>query len=358
MLKKPPTVSVIIPCRNEAEHIETCIYSILAQDEPDGGFEVIVADGMSDDGTQEIIRHLAIKDSRLHFVNNPLRITPSAMNIGIKVSKGQYIAIMGAHNLYAPDYIIRAVEVLKETSADNVGGAMYCEADGYIQQAIAVVFHSPLSVGGASWHNPDYEGPADTVFGGVYRREIFDRIGYFDEELVRNQDDEFNLRLIRAGGKIWQSPKIKSWYKPRDSLSALFKQYRQYGYWKVRVIQKHKLPASIRHVIPGAFVLYLLLSLVIMPLLYIFNVAVDNQTMLMFQDVTAIIFILTVGLYVSLVLFASIWTAIMSSWKYFPILPFVFACYHFGYGIGFVEGITDFVVLKRFPDKSKTKITR
>src|SRR5262249_15800203 len=114
------------------------------------------------------------------------------------------------------------------------------------------------AVGGARWHDTAYEGPADTVFGGVYRREVFDRIGFLDEELVRNQDDEFNLRLTRAGGKIWHSPRIKSWYHPRQSLRSLFRQQVQYGYWKVRVIQKHKIPASIRHLIPGCFVLSLI----------------------------------------------------------------------------------------------------
>src|SRR5688572_1516136 len=216
-----PTISIVIPCRNEQDHIETCLRSILDQERPRGDVEVIVADGMSTDGTREILQKLAIEDSRLRIVDNPRQITPCGMNAGIKEARGRYVAIMGAHNRYAPDYVCRSVEVLEETGADNVGGAMICEAESYTQRAIAAAYHSPFSAGGARWHNPEYEGPADTVFGGVYRCEVFERIGFFDEGLVRNQDDEFNLRLTRAGGKIWQSPRIRSWYQPRSSLLSL-----------------------------------------------------------------------------------------------------------------------------------------
>lgn len=109
---------------------------------------------------------------------------------------------MGAHNRYAPDYLRQNVQVLEETNADNVGGSMICEGRSHVQRAIALAHHSKFSAGGASWHNPNYEGPADTVFDGVYRREVFERVGLFDEELTRNQDDEFNLRLIQRGGRV------------------------------------------------------------------------------------------------------------------------------------------------------------
>src|SRR5712671_5833877 len=240
-------VSAVVPCRNERNYIETCVRSILAQNP----LEVIVADGMSNDGTREILK--GITDPRLRIVDNPKQITPAGMNAGIRAARGELVAIMGAHQRYAPDYLRRSAEALERTGADNVGGAMFCETDTWLQRAIAAAHHSPFSVGGARWHNPNYEGPADTVFGGVYRREVFARIGLFDEQLARNQDDELNFRLIRAGGKIWQSPAIRSWYRPRGSLVALFRQYRQYGYWKVRVIQKHRMPASWRHLVPASF---------------------------------------------------------------------------------------------------------
>jgi hypothetical protein len=188
----------------------------------------------------------------------------------------------------------------------------------------------------------NYEGPADTVFGGVYRREVFDRIGLFDEELVRNQDDELNLRLIRAGGKIWHSPLIKSWYKPRGSLVGLFRQYRQYGYWKVRVMQKHKLPASVRHLVPGVFVF----SLVALPPLAFWRPGA-------FFGWLGI-----VGAYCLSNVAASFLTAAKCGWKLFPLLPLVFACYHFAYGYGFLRGILDFMLLRRVPSRAYMNLTR
>jgi succinoglycan biosynthesis protein ExoA len=337
-----PAMSVIVPCRNEKDYIAACVRSILAQEPPPGGFEIIIVDGMSDDGTRDILKRLVATEPLLRTVDNPRRITPCGMNVGIREARGRYIAIMGAHNRYAPEYLCRSMEVLEETGADNVGGAMICEAESWLQRAIAAAHHSPFAAGNARWHNPDYEGPADTVFGGLYRREVFERIGLFDEELVRNQDDEFNLRLQRAGGKIWQSPRIKSWYKPRASLRALFKQYKQYGYWKVRVIQKHKLPASVRHLIPGCFVLSLLLS---------------SLASLLWPPAAWCLLGLG-GAYSTCNLAASLLTAARQGWVLFPLLPPVFACYHFGYGYGFLRGMGDFVLLRRGPKRMYTELTR
>jgi glycosyltransferase involved in cell wall biosynthesis len=339
---REPAVSVVVPCRNERAHIESCLRSILAQEPPPGGFEVIVADGRSDDGTREILDRLSREDSRLRVVDNLRQITPCGLNVGIQMARGTFIARMDAHNRYAPDYLRSGVEVLERTGADNVGGAMICEGDSQLQQAIAAAHHSPFSVGGARWHNPNYEGPADTVFGGIFRREVFDRIGLFDEELIRNQDDEFNLRLTRSGGKIWHSPQIRSWYRPRASLRALFQQYRQYGYWKVRVIQKHKLPSSVRHLIPGAFVGLLLL----LPLLaLVWNVA-------------GWAWLALVGLYLAGNLGASLLVAARHGWKLLPLLPAVFAGYHFGYGCGFLLGLWDFVITRRETAPAMTRLTR
>ena len=337
-----PAVSLIIPCRNEQSHIEACLRSILVQEVPPGDFEVIVADGMSTDGTRDVLKRLSAEEPRLRMIDNPRQITPCGMNAGVKAARGRYIAIMGAHNRYAPDYICRSVEVLEETGADNVGGAMMCEAVSYTQRAIAVAYHSPFSAGGARWHNPEYEGPADTVFGGVYRRQVFDQIGFFDEELVRNQDDEFNLRLTRAGGKIWQSPRVRSWYRPRNSLITLFRQYKQYGYWKVRVIQKHKLPASVRHLVPGSFVL----ALLVLPLVGLW------------WPLAAWGWLGLLGLYTISNVTASVFTAARSEWALFSLLPAVFVCYHFAYGYGFLRGVWDFVLWHRGPNNTFGDITR
>jgi succinoglycan biosynthesis protein ExoA len=343
-----PVVSVVIPCRNEREHIKDCLRSVLAQEPVAGGFEVIVADGMSDDGTREILSEISTTDKRLKIIDNPGCITACGMNAGILQARGRYIAIMGAHNEYAPDYLRTSLEVLQNTGADNVGGSMTCvgsstlSGESRLQKAIAIAHHSPFSAGGARWHDPSYEGPADTVFGGFYRRDVFERVGLFDESLVRNQDDELNLRLTRAGGKIWQSPHIKSWYHPRASLPALFRQYAQYGYWKVRVVQKHGKPASLRHLVPGIFVF----CVIALPLLSLYNPAVSW------------IWVGLITLYLCCNLTASFITAARQGWRYLPLLPVVFGCYHFSYGLGFLKGIIDFVVLRRLPSGRFTKLTR
>jgi len=341
-MRPDPLVSIIIPCRNENAHIFDCLESIFEQHDVPGGFEIIVADGMSDDGTRETLEMIACRDRRVRIIDNPDRITPCGMNAGIRAARGQYIAIMGAHHRYAPDYLRASLAVLKETGADNVGGSVIFIGESWLQEAIAIAHHSGFAAGGARWHNIQYDGPADTVFGGVYRREVFERIGLMDEELVRNQDDEFNLRLTRAGGKIWQSPRIRSWSMPRESLSALFRQYLQYGYWKVRVIQKHKLPASVRHLVPGSFVLLLgILSLASLS----WHPAAWGLLGLV---TTYALFNLT----------ASILTAYTNGLVFFPVLPLVFATYHFAYGYGFLCGIWDFVILRRRPAGKYAKLTR
>jgi glycosyltransferase involved in cell wall biosynthesis len=339
---KAPAVSAVIPCRNERSHIEACVRSVLQQRAVPGGFEVIVADGMSDDGTRGILARLAREDPRLRVIDNPARTTARGMNLGIQHARGEFIAIMGAHNQYAPDYLAASLNVSRATGADNVGGSMVCRGETWLQQAIAVAHHSPFSVGGARWHNVAYEGPADTVFGGFYRRETFDRIGHFDESLLRNQDDELNLRLTLAGGKIWHSPKIRSTYCPRSGLMALFRQYLQYGYWKVAVMKKHRRPASLRHVVPGAFVL----ALAVLPLAGIF------------YGPLVFLWLGLLAAYAIANLSAATSAAARHGWRFLPPLPLIFACYHFGYGIGFVRGICGFLILRRAPALTFSRLTR
>lgn len=349
-----PAVSAIVPCRNEAANVEKCLRSILNQVEPQGGFEVIVADGMSDDGTREVLARMAAADSRLRVVDNPSRTTPCGMNCGIGAARGDWIAIMGSHNRYAPDYLVRCLEVAEETGADNVGGSMVSEGEGRVQRAIAAAHHSPFSVGGARWHNADYEGPADTVFGGFYRRDVFRRIGPFDEELVRNQDDELNLRLTRSGGRVWQSPRVRSWYHPRSSLPALFCQYQQYGYWKVRVIRKHTLPASWRHLVPGAFVFSLgALALATAAALFFSHTALGA-----FGYFPGVMLAALLAAYMVAVFAASLATARRSGWDLFLLLPAAFACYHVGYGYGFLHGVWDFAIRSRGPGDRFVRLTR
>jgi glycosyltransferase involved in cell wall biosynthesis len=314
----------------------------LAQDPPEGRFEVIVADGMSDDGTRAILERLAKKDSRVRMIDNPGRIVSTGLNEAIRAARGKIIIRLDAHTVYAPDYVKQCVSVLEETGADNVGGPRIAKGKGFLGRAIAAAFQSPFAVGGAKAHDPLYEGALDTVFLGCWPREVFDRVGLFDEELVRNQDDEFNLRLTRAGGKIWQSPRIKSCYWTRASFKNLFQQYKQYGYWKIPVIRKHGSPASVRHLIPGSFVL----SLVILPVVALW------------WPVMAIFWLALMGTYSAANIGVSFLTAARSGWVLLPMLPLIFFCLHFAYGYGFLRGICDFVLLGRAPGRVYTVITR
>lgn len=337
-----PAVSVVIPCRNEKDYIADCIQSMLSQESLEGGIELIVADGLSDDGTREILRELEAAHSNLRVIDNPGRIVSTGLNAAIAAARATIIVRVDGHTTYAVDYVRQCVAALNESRADNVGGAWVAVGSGFVGRAIAAVFQSPFGSGAARGHDPDYEGYVDTVYLGCWRRSLFDRIGGFDEQLVRNQDDELNLRLTRAGGKIWQSKRIKSWYVPRPSLRALFRQYLQYGYWKVRVIQKHRLPASWRHLVPPTFVFVMLILL-----------CVSVFSPLARWGVTA----LTV-VYLFCTMAASMVTAVKMEGKLLPILPIVYACFHVGYGMGFLRGVSDFLILRRGPSPKMSNISR
>lgn len=338
----PPAVSIVVPCRNERDHIVGCIQSLLAQDLPDGGLEVIVADGLSTDGTRELLGEFAKNHPALRVIDNPRGIVSTALNEAIATARGGIIIRADVHTQYAHDYVRECVRVLQETGADNVGGPWQASGSGYISDAIAAAFHSRFGSGGARAHDRAYEGMVDTVYLGCWRRELFDRVGLFDEELVRNQDDEFNLRLTRGGAVVWQSPRIKSRYHPRGSLRRLFQQYMQYGYWKVRVIQKHRLAASWRHVAPGAFVFALLALLVASAI----------------SDVAVAGFLALSGTYLVCAVVASAVTAVSAGGRLLPVLPVVFFCFHIGYGFGFLCGVLDFVILRRPPTDRMVTITR
>ncbi|MBL9168113.1 MAG: glycosyltransferase family 2 protein [Verrucomicrobiales bacterium] len=362
-----PEVTIVIPTRNEEKHITQCLRSVLQQEPPPGGFEVIIADGASTDKTRELVEGFARQDPRVRLIDNPRQIVSSGLNAAIRAAAGSIIVRMDAHTEYAPDYVRNCVEVLRATGADNVGGPARTRAKGYMASAIAAAYHSPFAVGGARFHDPTFEGYLDTVTYGCWHRAHFDKFGLFDEELVRNQDDEHNLRITRGGGKIYQSPKIQSWYSPRSSLSALFRQYMQYGYWKVRVIQKHRIPASIRHLVPGTFVLALLglgaLSLSLglgYLLLRLANMAAGKGTELLFlgfAGVSAALGLL-LSVYFLAALAGSFLTAARSGWRLLPPLPVVFFCYHFSYGLGFLLGFLDFVIGKKGPSRWAGALTR
>ncbi len=230
-----PRVSIVMPCRNEAAYIGPCLESVLATDYPLDRVEVLVADGRSDDGTREIVEGWAARHPCVRLLDNPARITPAALNMAIRAATGDVIIRMDAHGVYPRDYVSRLVDALQETGADNVGGVVVTlpADDTPVARGIALAFSHPLGVGNA-YFRIGVAGPrwVDTVPFGCFRRELFERVGMFDEEMVRNQDDEFNLRVIGRGGRILLLPDVVSRYYARRSLGAVARMFYQYGYFK------------------------------------------------------------------------------------------------------------------------------
>lgn len=325
------SISMVVPCRNEAAGIAVALDSILAQDLAGFTWEILIADGMSDDGTRAILERYARAEPRIRVIDNPRRTVPAGLNAAIREARGAIVLRLDAHTSYAPDYVRRSVETLLETGAANVGGPARTRPHGYWGGAIAAAYHSPLACGGARFHDPDYEGWADTVPYGCWRKETLLELGLFDESLVRNQDDELNLRLWRAGKRVWQSPAIVSWYQPRGSLRQLFQQYFQYGFWKVAVIRKHRLPASWRHLVPAAFVL----ALVLLP------------------AVSLKLWAAMAACYLAACAGAALLAARQHGWRLLPALPLVFLVYHAAYGSGFLTGL-----VCAGPHPVFTKVTR
>lgn len=259
-----PFISVIIPIFNEERYIEKCVDSMLAQDYPREKMEWFFVDGMSKDRTVEILQTYREKHPDLiHILENPHKIVPYAMNIGIRASRGRYIIRLDAHAQYAQDYFSKCVEVLEETGADNVGGVMETKSRTPIGATIAKMLSSKFGVGNSQFRTHGKDGYVDTVPFGAFRREIFDKVGLYDERLVRNQDIELNYRITHNGGKIYLSSKIKLAYFCRDSVKALVKQARMDGKWNI--ITSKFCPGSmgLRHFIPFLF----LMSLIGMPIL-------------------------------------------------------------------------------------------
>lgn len=246
-----PTVSVVVPCRNERAHIEACLNSITRQNPPSGGFEVIVVDGQSDDGTRALLDTLRERAENLVVLDNPERITAAGMNVGIRAARGEFVAILGAHTVYAPEYLEVCLALMRaHPEAECVGGPIVHEGGSAFGQAVALAMAHPLGVGNALHRYPDYEGYAEGACFPMFRRGVFQRIGMYDETLVRNQDDELNLRLAKSGGKVYLSPGARSVYRVRESAGMLFRQFFQYGYWRVAVLRRHRYRTSWRRFAP------------------------------------------------------------------------------------------------------------
>lgn len=261
-----PFVSVIMPVRNEGPYIEGSLRAVLEQGWPTERLEVLIVDGASDDGTADRARRTAAEFPHYYvrLLDNPERITPISLNAAIREARGDLIIRVDGHCEIGPGYLQRCCEVLLSTAFENVGGSCRTEGETATARAIAAAQSSPFGVGNVAFRvGKATAGPVDTVPFGAWPRRVFHEFGLFDEELVRNQDDEHNFRIIQGGGTVWYDPQIRSRYFSRATFATLARQYFQYGSYKVRVMQKRGGVASARHLVPGGFVAGVAASLVI-----------------------------------------------------------------------------------------------
>ncbi|SKA88254.1 Glycosyl transferase family 2 [Clostridium sp. USBA 49] len=335
-------VTVIIPTRNEEKYIGKCLDSFVNQSYPKELYEIFVVDGLSEDKTTEIVKEYNKKYKNIQLIINPGRIVPKGVNLGIKKSSADIIILFGAHAYADKDFIKENVISLENEEVGCSGGPITTISHDLKGAAIALAMSSPFGVGNALFRYAQKEIYVDTVAFGAYKREVLEKVGYLDEELVRNQDDELNYRVIKNGYKILLSPKIKSTYYSRSSFKKLWNQYYQYGFWKVRVMQKHGKTASLRHLIPMAFVIYNLLGLILS--------LINHHFMYLWLPEIAIYILLDI-------LFS--FKLSNKNKKLLKYLPFVFPMLHISYGLGFIEGLFSFYLLKnkRAVEKN-TKLSR
>ncbi|HET6985376.1 MAG TPA: glycosyltransferase family 2 protein [Kribbella sp.] len=321
-----PPVSVVMPVLNEERHLEEAVGRVLDQDYP-GELEVVLAIGPSKDRTQEIADKLADRDPRISIVPNPTGKTPAALNVGIAHAKHDILVRVDGHGALTDGYITRAVEVLDETGADNVGGVMAAEGRTPIEMAVACAYRSRLGLGASTFHQGGKAGPADTVYLGVFLRAALERVGGFDETMHRAQDWELNYRIRKTGGLIWFSPDLSVTYRPRSSLSGVARQFFHTGQWRREVIRRHPETANKRYLAPPIAVILLALGTI----LGIIGLFTGSNWL----DLG---FLAPLG-YALLLVAGSAVEGRYLPWKALAWMPLVCATMHVSWGLGFLFGL-------------------
>lgn len=317
-----------MPVRNEAAYIARSLRAVLAQDYPGDCLEIIVADGMSSDATVGTVKALSEKHSNVKLIKNPKLIAPTGMNLAIQQAKGEIIVRVDGHCEIATDYVRRCVAHLQEKKVDGVGGPLDTVGETFSARVIALAMSSPFGVGGSAFRTVrDKTILTDTVAFPAYTSDAIRRAGPYDEELVRNQDDEYNYRLRKLGARILLAADVHCRYYSRGSLGSLWRQYFQYGFWKVRVLQKHPRQMSWRQFVPALFVAALMTSLLA-------SLFVAGAPWLFFA---------IAGSYAFANALASITTARLANARMLFLLPVTFGVLHFSYGLGFIVGLVRFL---------------
>ena len=313
-------VSVILPVLNEEDYLEQAVSAILKQDFR-GDIEVVLAIGPSKDRTLEVAKGISAKDSRVKIVDNPTGRTAAGLNLAIKNSSYPIIVRVDGHANIPTNYISIAVELLDKTGAVNVGGVMAAEGQTPFERAVAGAMRSPLGVGAAKFHTGGSAGESDTVYLGVFKRDALNAIGGFDEHFTRAQDWELNFRLRKNGGKIYFDPRLIVTYRPRRSISALAKQYFEYGRWRRVVSRTHKGTINLRYLAPPFTVI--------------------GTTTSLLAGLVNPLFLIPAGVYGAFLILAS--AKIGKSFRERIYLPAILLTMHFSWGVGFITSTRRFV---------------
>jgi len=329
-----PFVSIVVPCRNEAGYIEQMLDSMLANEYPRDRLEVLIVDGMSDDGTREVIAQYARRHPEIQLIDNPKRTTPRALNLGISRARGRIIMRMDVHAAYPPNYIADLVDCLERTGADSVGASWRTQpGDATVMAgAIAAALGHPFSIGNAHYRmGAEQLREVNTVQCGCYRRDVFDRLGMFDEDLLRSQDSEFTFRVLKAGGRVLLEPKVVALYYTRAGLGKLWRMFLQYGYFKPLVARKVGAVMTGRQVVPAVFLTTVGLAALFAPW---FGLARG-------------LLVLTMGAYVAADLVVAAMVARRRGMRIGIASSVVFPAIHLAFGAGYLRGTWDFLIRKR-----------
>lgn len=339
---KKTLFSIVIPCRNEIDHIEEVLQSIYENDYPRDLIEVLIVDGISNDGTRELLAKIQGKYGQIEIIDNPKQKTPFAFNLGVKAAQGDIVMICGARFVLSENYIKEIVTVLNnQPEVGCVGGRIINRYENPTSEIISKAMSSKFGVGFNNFRTVQKDIYVDTVTPPAFRKTIFEELGYFDERLTRNQDDDFSFRIIKAGYKILLKSNISFEYFVRASFSKLFKQYRQYGYWKVFVNKKHKTVTTLRQLFP----LFFVISLLLFPILILIN------------RIFEYLFYVELLAYFLLNFIFSLET---NRLNIISVFKQMFACFilHLSYGIGYTEGIIDFLIFDKQPNKTNETLSR
>ena len=320
-----PRVSVIVPIRNEEKYIEACLRSLLAQTYPATLYEILVMDGRSSDRSKEIVHSIEAGASNVRSLDNPGATAPAGMNVGIRHSKGEVIIRADGHNFYPRDYIENCVKYLHKTGADNVGGPWRTvpAANSFSAHLVAAILTSPFGVGDSSFRTTAKEGYVETVPFGAFRRELFDRIGLFNEKLVRNQDNELNARIRQAGGRIYQTPALTTEYHPVATFAELLKQTFRNSQWHVFSMRQNIRAMGLRHLIPALFT----------------ATCLALCAAWLFTPLPAICVIALVAIYLLIGLAVSLSRSRQYGMVVACTLPIAFWLFHMTYGLGTMVGL-------------------